>query len=147
MDANSIRLIEDVVVDPGVCHCGRKDDISRFPRVGNGEGVVQYRKIVDRVGIDVDAPAMLVSVEDVIANHDVVRAGNVNSMVIRLVIETVGAAVLTRRVSADVVDHVLFDSDVVTAEEDAVSADARGGTVPSHVVDVVADDVQKCPPL
>ena len=121
--------------------------ISGFPRVGNREGVVQYRKIVDGVGIDVDAPAMLVSIEDVVADDDVVRAGNVNRMIIRAVIKTVGAAALTRRVSADVVDHVLFDDDVVAAEEDAVSADPRGGTVPSHVVDVVADDVQKCPPL
>src|SRR4029079_4761324 len=97
-------------------------------------------------GVDLDAPAAYIPVENVVSNHDIVRTGNVNRMVVRLVIGAVRTAVLTRSVPSDVVDNVLLDGDVRAAEIDAIPADSGRGAISPHVVDVIADDIQMLSP-
>src|SRR5258706_13064511 len=84
---------------------------------------------------------MLDSIKNIVANHDVFGAGNVYPVIVGLIIQTVDAAVLARRVPADVMDEVLLDNNIGAAEEDAVAADTRGCTIAPYVVEIISDVV------
>src|SRR5215813_3164172 len=86
IDGRSVGLVKNVVLDSGVRYWHGDDDVTRVPGVREREGVVQNRKITHGLGIDVDTPTMCDVIEDIVADHNVVRAGNIDPMVMPLVV-------------------------------------------------------------
>src|SRR5215472_8861356 len=139
IDGCMIGFVKNVVLDSGVRHGDGDDDVASVPGVRIGKGVIQNREMIHGLGIDLDTPTMPDVIEDIVADHDVARAGNIDPVVMPLVVGVRRpASVLSLCISADVANHIAFDGNAAVAEKDADTPDVGIGTIPAYIVNVVA---------
>ena len=96
--------------------------------------------VVASIRIKLNAPAMLIAVEDIICNQITTAVMDVKSMIVSLIKGRTTAPAFSGCISADIVDLILLNGDVAVREKDPVSSNAGGSTIPSDIMDIVALD-------